>query len=66
MKGGIIYLSLHCHYQKDSCIQMGSDAIHFNVLFILSDKVTRLSTDNFLKRKESRRGFEPRSLCLLA
>ena len=24
----IIYLSLHCHHQNDSCIQMGSDTKH--------------------------------------
>ena len=29
--GGIIYLSLHCHHQNDSCIKMGSDDSHFNV-----------------------------------
>ena len=29
--GGIIYLSLHCHRQNDSCIKMGSDESHFNV-----------------------------------
>ena len=27
----IIYLSLHCHHQNDSCIKMGSDGNHFNV-----------------------------------
>ena len=27
----IIYLSLHCHHQNDSCIEMGSDESHFNV-----------------------------------
>ena len=27
----IIYLSLHCHHQNDSCITMGSDESHFNV-----------------------------------
>ena len=27
----IIYLSLHCHCQNDSCIKMGSDESHFNV-----------------------------------
>ena len=27
-KREIIYLSLHCHHQNDSCIEMGS---HFNV-----------------------------------
>ena len=36
----IIYLSLHCHHQNDSCIQMGSDMSHFNVLLIVRDKVT--------------------------
>ena len=29
--GEIIYLSLHCHHQNDSCIKMGSDERHFNV-----------------------------------
>ena len=37
----IIYLSLHCHHQNDSCIKMGSDASHFNVSLIVRDKVTR-------------------------
>ena len=27
----IIYLSLHCHHQNDSCIKMDSDESHFNV-----------------------------------
>ena len=27
----LIYLSLHCHHQNDSCIKMGSDESHFNV-----------------------------------
>ena len=35
MEGGgkkeIIYLSLHCHHQNDSCIKMGRDESHFNV-----------------------------------
>ena len=30
-RGKIIYLSLHCHHQNDSCIKMGSDESHFNV-----------------------------------
>ena len=30
-RGEIIYLSLHCHHQSDSCIKMGSDESHFNV-----------------------------------
>ena len=37
----IIYLSLQCHHQNDSCIEMGSDESHFNVLLIVRDKVTR-------------------------
>ena len=37
----IIYLSLHCHHQNDSCIQVGSDESHFNVSLIVRDKVTR-------------------------
>ena len=27
----IIYLSLHCHHQNDSCIKLGSDESHFDV-----------------------------------
>ena len=42
----IIYLSLHCHHQNNSCIKMRSDESHFNVLSIVRDKVTRLSTDH--------------------
>ena len=30
-EGEIIYLSLHCHHQNDSCITMSSDKSHFNV-----------------------------------
>ena len=37
----IIYLSLHCRHQNDSCIKMGSDESHFNVSLIVKDKVTR-------------------------
>ena len=28
----IIYLSVHCHHQNDSCIKMGNNESHFNVL----------------------------------
>ena len=33
MEGGgeIIYLSLSCHHQNDSCIKVGSGESHFNV-----------------------------------
>ena len=36
----IIYLSLHCYHQNDSCIKMGSDESHFNISLIVKDKVT--------------------------
>ena len=39
-KREIIYLSLHCHHQNDSCINTGSDKSHFNVSFIVRGKVT--------------------------
>ena len=64
-KREIIYLSLHCHHQNDSCIKMGSDERHFIVSLIVRDKVTRQcpQTTYFLKRKESRSGIEPRPFC---
>ena len=40
-KREIIYLSLHCHHQNDSCIKVGSDERHFNVSLIVKNKVTR-------------------------
>ena len=40
-KTEIIYLSLHCHHQNDSCIRMGSDESDFNVSLIVRDNVTR-------------------------
>ena len=40
-KGRLLYLSLHCHHQNDSCIKMGSDESHFNVSLTVRDKVTR-------------------------
>ena len=65
----IIYLSLHCHHQNDSCIRMGSDESHFNVLLIVGtksqDTLDSVHRAQLLKRKESRSGFEPRS-CLPA
>ena len=36
-EGKIIYLSLHCHHQNDSCIKMVSDEGHFNVSLIVRD-----------------------------
>ena len=43
-KREILYLSLHCHHQSDSCIKMGSDESHFNVSLIVRNELTRLST----------------------
>ena len=41
----IIYLSLHCHHQNDSCIKMGSDESHF-VSLIVRDTVTKSVSTN--------------------
>ena len=65
----IIYLSLHCHHQNDSCIKVGSDESHFTVSLIVRDKVTRQcpQTTTFEEKGEPKSsGFEPRSLCLPA
>ena len=40
-KREIIFISLHCHHQNDSCIKVGSDERHFNVSVTVRDKVTR-------------------------
>ena len=40
-RGRLVYLSLHCHHQNDSCIKMGSDESHFNVSLTMRNKVTR-------------------------
>ena len=55
-KREIIYISLHCHHQNDSCIKIGNDENpSVNVSLIVRDKVTRQcpQTTTFLKRKES-------------
>ena len=67
-KREIMYLSKHCHCQNDSCIKMGSNESHFNVLLIVRDKVTRWcpQTMTFLRRKESRGSIELGSFCLPA
>ena len=63
----IIYLSLHCHHQNDSCIKMDNDESHFNVSLIVRDKVKDSGhRPQLLKRKENRSRFEPRPLSLLA
>ena len=64
----IIYLSLHCHHQNDSCIKMGSDESCFNVSSIVRDKVTRQcpQTTSSLKREENQSEIKLRSFCLPA
>ena len=61
--GRLLYLSLHCHHQNDSCIKMGSDAgSHFNASLIVRDKVTRLSTSHNLsedRRAEAESSGDP-------
>ena len=37
-KGEIIYLSLHCHRQNDSCVKMRRGESHFNVSLIVREK----------------------------
>ena len=61
---GRLYLTLHCHHQDDSCIQMGSDESHFNVLLTVRGKVTRqcLETTTFEERK--RAGVRNTNVCL--
>ena len=50
-KREIIYLSLHCHHQNDSCIKTGSDDSHFNVSLIVMEKVTRLPRNHNLSEE---------------
>ena len=40
----MIYLSLHCHHQNDSCNKMGSDDSQFNVSLTVRDKVASHKT----------------------
>ena len=56
-KREIIYLSLHCHHQNDSCIKMGSDESKFNVSLIVRNKVTRQcpQTTTFEEKGEPKR-----------
>ena len=45
-KREIIYLSLHCHHQNDSCIKMGSDESPFNASLIVRVNQKTVSTDD--------------------
>ena len=53
----MIYLSLRCHHQNDSCIKMGSDESHFDASLIVMDKVTRQcpQTTTFEEKGEPKR-----------
>ena len=53
----ILYLSLHCRHQNESCIKMGSDESHFNVSLMVRNKVTRQcpQTTAFEKKREPKR-----------
>ena len=67
----IIYMSLHCHHQNDSCIKIGSDESYFNVSVGNDGQSHKTASTNnnlttFLNRKESRNGIEPRSFLLPA
>ena len=67
-KWEIIYLSLYCHHQNDSCIKLGSDESHFNVLLIERDKITRERPQTTTRAEaESNRGpssYQPNALPL--
>ena len=62
-KRKIIYLSLHCHNQNDSCVKMGSDESHFNVPLLVRDKVTETTTI-LKKKKSSGETYQPNTLQL--
>ena len=56
-RGGLLYRSLHCHHQNDSCIKLGSNESHFKVSLIVRDKVTRQrpQTTTFEEKGEPKR-----------
>ena len=53
----MVYLSLHCHHQNDSCIKTGRDESQFNESLIVRDKVTRQcpQTSTFEEKGEPKR-----------
>ena len=55
----LLYLSLHCHHQNDSCIKVGSDESHFNVSVGLSDgqsdKTVSTNHNRFEEKGEPKR-----------
>ena len=68
-EGEYTYLSLHCHYQNDSCMKMDSGESHFNVSLIVRDKVTTetVSTDhNLFEEKGDPKRYRTQVLSLTA
>ena len=60
-RGRLLYLTIYCHHQNDSCIKVGSAESHFNVSLIVRDKAARQvsTTTVFEERRaevESNRG----------
>ena len=58
IKREIIYLSLHCPHQNDSCIKVGSDESHFNVSLIVrgqSQKTVSTNHNLFEEKEEPKR-----------
>ena len=64
---GILYTYRYTVSTRMTPFKTGSDESHFNVSFIVRDKVTRQCPETTIfEEKESRSGFEPRSLSLPA
>ena len=55
-EGDYIPIAIHCHYQNDSCIKVGSDESHFNVS-VGSDGQSHktMSTNLFEEKGEPKR-----------
>ena len=53
----IIYLSLNCHHQNDTCIKTGGNANHFNVSLNCERQSHKTVSTNYnlLKRKEKKK-----------
>ena len=63
----LISLMVSLDVKQYTCLKMGSDESQFSVSLTVGNKVTRqCHRPQLWKRKESRRGFEQRSLCLPA
>ena len=65
-KREIIYLSLHCHHQNDSCIKMRSDESHFNVSLGSDGQSHRTvsTTHNHFEEKEEPKQYQTKVLLL--